>query len=73
MTRKQKKMLWRIVITAAMLVALHFIPITGITRLAAYLVVYAVIGSDILRKAGKGILSGRAFDENSLMSFSGRG
>ena len=68
MTRKQKKMLWRIVITAAMLVALHFIPITGITRLAAYLVVYAVIGSDILRKAGKGIVNGRPFDENFLMA-----
>ncbi len=68
MTRKQKKMLWRIVITAVMLVALHFIPITGITRLAAYLVVYAVIGSDILRKAGKGIVNGRPFDENFLMA-----
>ena len=68
MTRKQKKMLWRIVITAAMLVALHFIPITGIMRLAAYLVVYAVIGSDILRKAGKGIVNGRPFDENFLMA-----
>ena len=68
MTRKQKKMLWRIVITAVMLVALHFIPITGIMRLAAYLVVYAVIGSDILRKAGKGIVNGRPFDENFLMA-----
>ena len=68
MTRKQKKMLWRIVITAVMLVALHFIPITGIMRLAAYLVVYAVIGSDILRKAGKGIVNGRPFDENVLMA-----
>ena len=68
MTRKQKKMLWRIVITAVMLVALHFIPITGIMRLAAYLVVYAVIGSDILRKAGKGIANGRPFDENFLMA-----
>ena len=68
MTRKQKKMLWRIVITAVMLVALHFIPITGIMRLAAYLVVYAVIGSDILRKAGKSIVNGRPFDENFLMA-----
>ena len=68
MTRKQKKMLWRIVITAVMLIALHFIPITGIMRLAAYLVVYAVIGSDILRKAGKGIVNGRPFDENFLMA-----
>jgi len=55
MTKKQKKMLWRIVITAVMLIALHFLPITGIAQLIAYLAAYAVIGYDILRKAGKGI------------------
>ena len=68
MTKKQKKMLVRIVITAVMLLALHFIPITGIPQLAAYLAAYLVIGYDILRKAGKGILNGRAFDENFLMA-----
>ena len=68
MTKKQKKMLVRIVITAVMLLALHFIPITGIPQLAAYVAAYLVIGYDILRKAGKGILNGRAFDENFLMA-----
>ena len=68
MTKKQKKMLWRIVITAVMLIALHFIPITGIAQLIAYLAAYAVIGYDILRKAGKGIANGQPFDENFLMA-----
>ena len=68
MTKKQKKMLVRILITAVMLIALKFIPITGVPQLIAYLVAYLVIGYDILRKAGKGILNGRAFDENFLMA-----
>ena len=68
MTKKQKKMLVRIIITAVMLVGLKFIPLTGIPQLAAYLVAYLVIGYDILKKAGKGILNGRAFDENFLMA-----
>ncbi len=68
MTKKQKKMLIRIIITAVMLIALKFIPITGIPRLIAYLAAYLVIGYDILRKAGKGILNGQAFDENFLMT-----
>ena len=68
MTKKQKKMLVRILITAVMLIALHFIPITGIPQLRAYVAAYLVIGYDILRKAGKGILNGRAFDENFLMA-----
>ena len=68
MTKKQKKMLVRILITAVMLIALKFIPITGIPQLLAYVAAYLVIGYDILRKAGKGILNGRAFDENFLMT-----
>ena len=68
MTKKQKKMLWRIVITAVMIIALHFLPITGIAQLIAYLAAYAVIGYDILRKAGKGIANGQPFDENFLMA-----
>ena len=58
----------RIIITAVMLVGLKFIPLTGIPQLAAYLIAYLVIGYDILKKAGKGILNGRAFDENFLMA-----
>ena len=68
MTKKQKKMLARIIIAFAALVALNFIPVTGILRLALYLAVYLLIGYDILKKAGKGILNGRVFDENFLMA-----
>ena len=68
MKKKQKIMLYRIIITAVMLVVLQLLPITGIPRLIAYLAAYLVIGYDILRKAGKGILNGRAFDENFLMA-----
>ena len=68
MNKKQKKMLTRILITAVMLIALHFIPITGIPRLACYLVAYGVIGYEILKKAVKGILNGQVFDENFLMA-----
>ncbi len=68
MTKKQRVMLIRIAVTAVMLAALRFIPLTGIPQLAAYLAAYLVIGYDILRKAGKGIANGRAFDENFLMA-----
>ena len=68
MTKKQKKMLSRILITAVMLAALYFLPVTGWLRLALYLAAYLVIGYDILKKAGQGILNGRVFDENFLMA-----
>ena len=68
MNKKQKKMLTRIVIAAVMLVMLHFLPVTGLVRLALYLAAYLVIGYDILRKAIKGILNGQVFDENFLMA-----
>ena len=68
MTKKQKKMLSRILITAVMLAALYFLPVTGWLRLALYLAAYLVIGYYILKKAGQGILNGRVFDENFLMA-----
>ena len=68
MTKKQRVMLTRILITAAMLLALKFIPLTGIPQLIAYLMVYLVISYDILRKAARGIINGQAFDENFLMA-----
>lgn len=68
MTKKQKKMLFRIVIASVMLVGLSFVPIMGFTRLLLYLCVYLIIGYDILRKAGRGIINGRVFDENFLMA-----
>ena len=68
MTKKQKKMLLRIIIAAVMLAALYFLPVTGWLRLGMYLVTYLVIGYDILKKAGQGIANGRVFDENFLMA-----
>ena len=68
MNKKQKKMLLRILITSAMLVVLQILPLTGAAELIAYLAAYLVIGYDILKKAGKGVLNGRAFDENFLMT-----
>ena len=68
MNKKQKKMLTRILIATVMLIALYFLPVTGILQFALYLVVYLVIGYDILKKAGKGIANRRVFDENFLMA-----
>ena len=68
MNKKQKKMLARIVLCAGMLIALQFLPVTGLVRFALYLIAYLVIGFDILKKAGRGIANGRVFDENFLMA-----
>ena len=68
MTKKQKKMLARILAAAVMLIALRFIPVTGALRLALYLIPYVVIGYDILRKAALGIVNRQVFDENFLMA-----
>ncbi len=68
MKKKQKKMLVRIILAAFMLIALNFIPVTGLLRMLLYLAAYLIIGYDILQKAGKGILNGRMFDENFLMA-----
>lgn len=61
-------MLTRIIIALVMTVGLLFIDITGWLRLASYLVVYLIIGYDILKKAWLGIIHGRVFDENFLMA-----
>lgn len=68
MTKKQKKMLRRILISVAMLILLEFLPVTGLLKLVLYLIPYLIIGHDILRKAGMGIRNGRVFDENFLMA-----
>lgn len=68
MNKKQKRMLARIIIAAVMLVILNFIPVSGFLRLFFYLADYLIIGYDILKKAGKGIMNRRVFDENFLMS-----
>lgn len=61
-------MLTRIIIALVMTVGLLFIDVNGWTRLALYLVVYLIIGYDILKKAWLGIIHGRVFDENFLMA-----
>ncbi len=68
MNKKQRKMLIRIIISAAMLTGLFFLPVEGLFRFGLYMIPYFVIGYDILRKAWKGIRNGRVFDENFLMS-----
>ena len=61
-------MLTRIIIALVMTVGLLFIDTTGWLRLVLYLVVYLIIGYDILKKAWLGIIHGRVFDENFLMA-----
>ena len=68
MTKKQRIMLMRIIISAVMLIGLAFTQVTGLLRMALYMVAYLTIGYDILRKAVKGILNGQVFDENFLMA-----
>lgn len=68
MNRKQKKALRRILISAAALLALLLVPLTGLPRLALFLALYVYIGGDVLRKAALGMKNGRIFDENFLMS-----
>lgn len=67
MNKKQKKMFTRILIAAVMMVVLELLPTTGILRFVLYMIPYLVIGYDILRKAFRGILNRRIFDENFLM------
>lgn len=68
MNKKQKKMLMRIILAAVMVLGLNLIPLSGMPRLLLYLAAYLIIGYDILRKAGRGILNRRVFDENFLMA-----
>ncbi|HIT02323.1 MAG TPA: cadmium-translocating P-type ATPase [Candidatus Enterenecus merdae] len=68
MSKKQRRMLVRILVAAALLVGLNLIPAQGWARFALYLVPYLVIGYDILLKAGRGIRNGQIFDENFLMA-----
>ena len=68
MNKKQKKVFVRIIIAFALIIILKWIPVEGYVRFALYMVPYLVIGYDILRKAGKGILNRQVFDENFLMA-----
>lgn len=68
MNKKQKKMLTRIIIASVMVILLNIVPVRGLLQLLLYLAAYLVIGYDILRKAGKGIVNRRVFNENFLMA-----
>ena len=68
MTRKQKIMLLRILLTLCLTIPLSFIPAEGVARLLLYLVPYLLIGYDILWEAGIGIAHGQLLDENFLMA-----
>jgi Cd2+/Zn2+-exporting ATPase len=72
MTKKQKKVLIRIIIAAVLIAALkllfHFVTVNKYIELVAFLVPYFVIGYDILKKAIHGIFNGEVFDENFLMA-----
>ena len=69
MSRKQKKVLIRIIIASVMVVVFHFIPVENpYLRLTLYMVPYFIIGYDILKKAVLGIAHGEVFDENFLMA-----
>ena len=68
MNKKQKKMLIRIVIAAVLVVAFSLIPMKGYVKFVLFMIPYLVIGYDILKKAGKGILNRQMFDENFLMA-----
>ena len=67
MTKKQKKNLLRIIISAVLLIALHFIPVDGVLRFVLYMIPYLIVGYDILIKAWKGIRNRQPFDECFLM------
>ncbi|MEE0955036.1 MAG: heavy metal translocating P-type ATPase [Eubacterium sp.] len=67
MNKKQKKMLVRILLAAAFLIALQFIPVKGVARLVLYLIPYIIIGYDVLWKAFLGIKNRQPFDESFLM------
>ena len=68
MTKRQKKLLTRIIIAAVIYIAGIFLPLEGIPQLTLYLLCYAVIGWDIVWKAITNITHGQIFDENFLMT-----
>ena len=68
MNKKQKKVLIRILVSAALMVILTLLPLNGYLRLGLFLIPYLIIGYDILKKALKGIKNKQVFDENFLMA-----
>lgn len=68
MTRKQKHLLTRIIVAAALFLAGNFIPLPEWAEMGVFLICYAVAGWDIVWKAITNILHGQVFDENFLMT-----
>lgn len=68
MTRKQKRLLFRIIIAAVLFAAGSLLPLGPTVEMGVFLVCYAVIGWDIVWKAVTNILHGQVFDENFLMT-----
>lgn len=68
MNKKQKKNLIRILVSAGLMILLHFVPASGWIRFVLYMIPYLLIGYDILWKAIKGIIHRQPFDECLLMA-----
>ena len=68
MTKKQKKMLLRIIVAAALLVLFSLLPLQGAVRFGLFMIPYLVVGYDILLKAGRGVWNRQVFDEDFLMA-----
>ena len=68
MNKKQKKVLIRILVAAALMIVFSQLPVEGYVRFLLFMIPYLVIGYDILKKAFKGILNRQVFDENFLMA-----
>lgn len=68
MSKKQKKVLYRLILAAVLLVAASLLPVTGVWKFLCFLVPYFIIGYDVLLGALHGIVNGQIFDENFLMA-----
>ena len=68
MTKKQKKMLFRIVIATVLMISMGLLPMIDGVKIIFSMAAYIVIGYDVLRKSWRGILNRRIFDENFLMA-----
>lgn len=68
MSRKQKKMLTRILASAVLFALSFLLPLSGVLRLFYFITVYAVVGWDVLWRAARNIAHGQVFDENFLMA-----
>ena len=68
MTKKQKKVFVRIIAAAVLLVGFSLLSVEGYLRFGLFMIPYAIIGYDILKKAVKGVRNRQVFDENFLMA-----